>query len=120
MRVLITGGMGVIGSMVSTLFVQEGDRPVIMGRHLDRSLIRLIEDKVDIEIGDILDLPRLLEIIRTHTITHIIHTAALLSDLSNRNPPQSIAVTMNPFPMATVTSNSAAPTGVSVRGRLRG
>ncbi|MFC1817226.1 NAD-dependent epimerase/dehydratase family protein [Thermodesulfobacteriota bacterium] len=94
MNVLITGGMGVIGSMVSSLFVQEGYRPVIMGRHLDRSLIRLIEDKVDIELGDILDLPRLLSIIQSYNITHIIHTAAILSELSHKNPPQSIKISV--------------------------
>ena len=29
MRALITGGMGVIGSMVARRFVQEGHRPVL-------------------------------------------------------------------------------------------
>ena len=71
--------MGVIGSMISSRFVQEGHRPVIMARHLDRSLIRPIEDHVDIELGDVLDLPRILSIIQSYKITHIIHTAALLS-----------------------------------------
>jgi UDP-glucose 4-epimerase len=92
MKVLITGGMGVIGSMVSTRFVQEGHRPVIMARHLDRNLIRPIEDKVDIELADVLDLPRVLSIIQTHKITHIIHTAALVGAVSNQNPPQSIHI----------------------------
>lgn len=92
MKVLVTGGMGVIGSMVSSLFVDEGHRPVLMGRHPDRSLIRLIEDKVDIELGDVLDLPRVLSVIRAHGITHIIHTAAMLSDMANRNPYQGIHV----------------------------
>ena len=92
MKVLITGGMGVIGSMVSARFVQEGHRPVIMARHLDRNLIRPIEDKIDIELADVLDLPRLLSIIQTHKITHIIHTAALVGAMSNQNPPQSIHI----------------------------
>lgn len=92
MKVLITGGMGVIGSMVSSRFVQEGHRPVIMARHLDRNLIRPIEDKVDIELGDVLDLPRLLFIIQSYKITHIVHTAALVGALSNQNPPQSIHI----------------------------
>lgn len=92
MKVLITGGMGVIGSMVSSRFVQEGHRPVIMARHLDRSLIRPIEDQVDIELGDVLDLARILSIIQFYNITHIIHTAALIGTLSNQNPPQSVHV----------------------------
>ncbi len=92
MKVLITGGMGVIGSMVSARFVEEGHRPVIMARHMDRNLIRPIEDKVDIELGDVLDLPRIFSIIQTHQITHIIHTAALVGAVSNLNPPQSIHI----------------------------
>jgi len=92
MKVLITGGMGVIGSMVSSQFVQEGHRPVIMARHLDRSLIRPIENEIDIELGDVLDLPRILSIIQSHNVTHIIHTAALIGALSNKNPPQSVQI----------------------------
>jgi len=92
MKVLITGGMGVIGSMVARRFVQEGHRPVMMARHLDKSLIRPIENQVDIELGDVLDLPRIFSIIQSHEITHIIHTAALIGELSHKNPPQSIKI----------------------------
>jgi UDP-glucose 4-epimerase len=92
MKVLITGGMGVIGSMVSRRLVQDGPRPVIMARHLDRSLIRPVEEQVDIELGDVLDLPRILSIIQSYKITHIIHTAALIGDLSHKNPPQSVNI----------------------------
>ena len=92
MRVLITGGMGVIGSMVSQRFVQEGHRPVLMARHLDRNLIQSIESRVDIELGDVLDYPRLLSVIEAHKVTHIVHMAALVGAVSNKNPPQSIHV----------------------------
>lgn len=92
MNILITGGMGVIGSMAAHRFVEEGCRPVIMARHLDRNLIRPIADKVDIELGDVLDLPRILSIIQSHKITHIVHTAALIGDLSHKNPPQSVNI----------------------------
>jgi UDP-glucose 4-epimerase len=84
--------MGVIGSMVGHRFVQEGHRPIIMARHLDRNLIRPIEDQVDIELGGVLDLPRILSIIQSYKITHIIHTAALIGALSHKNPPQSIQI----------------------------
>jgi UDP-glucose 4-epimerase len=92
MKILITGGMGTIGSMVSKRFVQEGHRPVIMARHLDKSLIGPIEDKVDIELADLLDLPRIISIIQSYHITHIIHTAALLGTLSQKNPPYSVHI----------------------------
>ena len=92
MQVLITGGMGVIGSMVARKFVEEGLRPVLMARHFDANLIRPIRDRVEIELADVLDLPRILTVIKAHAITHIIHAAALIGELSNKNPPQSVHV----------------------------
>jgi nucleoside-diphosphate-sugar epimerase len=38
-KVLITGGMGVIGAEVSRKFANEGHRPVIFVRHRDDCLI---------------------------------------------------------------------------------
>jgi UDP-glucose 4-epimerase len=92
MKVLITGGMGVIGAMTTRKFVKEGHRPVVMARHLDRNLIAPIEDKIDVELADVQDFPRIIEIIQRHDITHIVHTAALVGAVSNKNPPQSIHV----------------------------
>jgi UDP-glucose 4-epimerase len=92
MNVLITGGMGVIGSMTAHKFVEEGHRPVLVARHVDKGLIRLIENQVDIEVGDVIDLPRILSIIQSRQITHIVHTAALIGELSHQNPPQSINI----------------------------
>jgi len=92
MKVLITGGMGVIGSMVSNRFVQEGHRPVVLARHLDRSFIKQIEDQMDIELGDVLDLPRILSVIQSHKVTHIMHMAALVGAMSNKNPPHSVKI----------------------------
>lgn len=92
MNVLITGGMGVIGSLVSQKFVQEGYRPVIYARHRDENLIRHILDRVEIELGDILDLPSLLRVIKKHRITHIVHTAAFVGAVSQANPALSVHV----------------------------
>jgi UDP-glucose 4-epimerase len=92
MKVLITGGMGVIGSEAARKFVQEGIRPVIYARHRDDSLIGDIKDRIDIELGDILDMPRLLETIKKHGITHIVHAAAFVGAVSQQNPALSIQV----------------------------
>ena len=82
MKVLITGGMGVIGAETSRKFVKEGHRPVIYARHRDDSLIGDIVDKVDIELGDVTDMPRLLDVIKTHKVTHIVHAAAFVGAVS--------------------------------------
>ena len=66
MKVMITGGMGVIGAEASRRFVREGHRPVVVARHRDDRLVADIKDKIDFEAGDVLDLPRLLDIIKRH------------------------------------------------------
>ena len=92
MKVLITGGMGVIGAETSRKFVKEGHRPVIYARHRDDNLIGDIADKIDIELGDVNDLPRLLDVIKRHGITHIVHAAAFVGAVSQANPALSIQV----------------------------
>ena len=92
MKALITGGMGVIGAETSRKFVKEGHRPVIFARHRDESLIGDILDKVDIELGDILDMPRILQAIKKHKVTHVVHTAAFVGAVSAANPALSIQV----------------------------
>ena len=92
MRVLITGGMGVIGAEASRKFVREGHRPVLYSRHRDESLIRDIVDKVDIELGSILDRARLAEVFISRGITHVVHTAAYISALSAKHPAESVEI----------------------------
>jgi UDP-glucose 4-epimerase len=91
-KVLITGGMGVIGAETSRKFVREGYRPVIFARHRDDKLVGDIVDAIDFEAGDILDMPRLLGVIKQHKITHIVHAAAFVGAMSAANPALSIQV----------------------------
>lgn len=95
MKVLITGGMGVIGAEASRRFVKEGYRPVIFARHRDNNLISDIVDKVDIELGDVTDLPRLMDVIKRNEISHIVHAAAFVGAVSQANPALSINVNVN-------------------------
>lgn len=92
MKVLITGGMGVIGAEASRKFVREGHRPVIYARHRDDKLVSDITDDIDFEAGDILDLPRLLDVIKRHKVTHIVHAAAFVGAVSAANPALSMQV----------------------------
>ena len=92
MRVLITGGMGVIGAETSRKFVKEGHRPVIFARHRDDSLIADVLDKIDFEQGDVLDMPRILQAIKKHQVTHVVHAAAFVGAVSAANPALSIQV----------------------------
>ncbi len=92
MKVLITGGMGVIGAETSRKFVKEGHRPVIFARHRDDSLIGDIADRIDFEQGDVLDMPRILQAIKKHKATHVVHAAAFVGAVSAGNPALSIQV----------------------------
>jgi UDP-glucose 4-epimerase len=92
MRVLITGGMGVIGAEATRKFVGEGHRPVLYSRHRDESLISDILDKVDIDLGSILDRGRLTEVFKSRSITHVVHTAAYISALSAKHPAESVEI----------------------------
>jgi UDP-glucose 4-epimerase len=92
MKVLITGGMGVIGAETSRRFVKEGHRPVVFARHRDDSLIPDILDKIDFEQGDVLDMPRILQAIKKHGVTHVVHAAGFVGAVSAANPALSIQV----------------------------
>jgi UDP-glucose 4-epimerase len=92
MKVFITGGMGVVGAETTRRFVREGHRPVIFARHRDESLIGDILDKVDIELGDVTDMPCLLHAIKKHQVTHIVHAGGLVSALAHANPPLGVQV----------------------------
>ena len=87
MKVLITGGMGIMGAETSRKFVKEGHRPVVFARSRNEMLIRDILDKIDIELGDVTDLVRLMHVIKKHKVTHIVHAAGLTSAGCNANPP---------------------------------
>jgi UDP-glucose 4-epimerase len=92
MKVLITGGMGVIGAEATRKFVLEGHRPVVYARRRDERLIGDILDRVDIELGDITDAARLTEVLQQHAITHIVHAAGYVSAPSAANVPLGIQV----------------------------
>src|ERR1700745_4401916 len=90
MKVLITGGMWRVGGEASRRFVREGPRPIIFARHRDEWLIRDILEEVDIELGDVLDMPRLLDVIKRHRVTHIVHAAAFVGAASAATPALSV------------------------------
>src|SRR5262245_53021260 len=92
MKVLITGGMGVIGAETSRKFVKEGHRPVVFARHRDDSLIGDIIDKVDFEQGDVLDMPRVLQAITMHQVPNLVHAVDLVGAGSGANPAFGIQV----------------------------
>jgi len=91
MAILVTGGMGAIGSFVTRRLVEIGEMPVVYSRHKDTVLLSDIEDKMRIVEGDLLDFDKLLQTVKTYGIDRIIHASAMLSEAGS-NPAMAIRV----------------------------
>jgi len=103
--VMVTGGLGVIGSLVVRRLLEEGHTCVIFdNRATDTSLVADLLPRVSVEAGDITDLAHLLAIIRRHHVERVIHMAAVLDLLDHERPPLTMAAnvhgTMNVFEAA--------------------
>ena len=59
---------------------------------LPRLVIGDIADRIDFEQGDVLDMPRVLQAIKKHQVTHVVHAAAFVGAVSAANPALSIQV----------------------------
>ncbi|MFC1972456.1 NAD-dependent epimerase/dehydratase family protein [Chloroflexota bacterium] len=86
MNVLVTGGLGVIGSWVTRQLLEEGHRPVIYENRTDPLLVPDIIDDLEIVIGDILDLPTLIRTMKTYRIQCVCHLAGRLGQAAQANP----------------------------------
>ncbi|MCL6563255.1 MAG: NAD(P)-dependent oxidoreductase [Firmicutes bacterium] len=86
MRILVTGGTGVIGSWVTRRLVQMGEKPVVLTSRGDTSLIADVASAVTVESGDVRDLGRLMRIVHTHRIDCIVHFAALMPPQCQADP----------------------------------
>ncbi|MFX0195184.1 MAG: NAD-dependent epimerase/dehydratase family protein [Candidatus Hodarchaeota archaeon] len=83
MSVLVTGGTGLIGANTARKFANSGYDVVcydVLPRKID--LLNEVPKKIRVEVGDIRDLSRLLDLIERFDIEGIIHTAAWLGNLS--------------------------------------
>jgi UDP-glucose 4-epimerase len=92
MSILITGGTGSIGSFVTRTLVGKGMVPVLYARHKNTPFLNDIEDHIVYVQGDVLDLDKLIETIRTYKIERVIHMAAVMSAPSDANPPMAVRV----------------------------
>lgn len=86
-RILITGGLGAIGSFATRRFVEEGLRPVVLDTRPDFALVRDIQDRFDFVPGDVTDLPALMRVVREHEVGRIVHLAAVMPPAAQENPP---------------------------------
>lgn len=86
MTVMITGGVGAIGSNVARILVERGERVVIYDRILpspNNTIIGGLGDKVVAETGNVADLASVLNVVTRHRVDGIIHCAAMLPPHEN-------------------------------------
>ncbi len=86
MNILVTGGLGVNGAWVTRQLLEQGHRPVVYENRMDTLLVPDIMHKIDIVIGDILDLSTVIRTVKEYNIQCICHLAALMPGASQANP----------------------------------
>jgi UDP-glucose 4-epimerase len=92
MTVLVTGGLGAIGSWVLRELVGRGERPLVYDARADMSLVPELVDAIDLRVGDILDLPQILRLGQEFGVERILHLAALMPPPAQANPYQGFRV----------------------------
>jgi len=106
MNILVTGAAGFLGSALSALLKEEGH--AVVG--YDRRAPQFADERfLSYVQGDLLDLPLLIETIRTYGVERIIHTAAV------SHPVEAIGI-----PYQTVMTNAVGTTNVFEAARLTG
>ncbi|MFB6134314.1 MAG: NAD-dependent epimerase/dehydratase family protein, partial [Halanaeroarchaeum sp.] len=92
--ILITGGTGFIGAYTAANAVENGDDVVVFDVSSDETILEKLDvaDRVEVIEGDITETTSVFEAIKTTGATHVIHLAALLTNLSNQYPRRAIDV----------------------------
>ncbi|MFC1907436.1 NAD-dependent epimerase/dehydratase family protein, partial [Chloroflexota bacterium] len=85
MNILVTGGLGVNGAWITRQLLDEGYRPVIYENRIDTTLVPDIADKLDIVMGDILDIASVIRVLKEYKINCVIHLAALMPGTAQTN-----------------------------------
>jgi len=90
MRLLITGGTGLIGRYLTARAAEAGLSAVVYARRRWPEAISLASS-VEAEAGDVRDLPRLLEVVQRYNVNVVVHLAGLLTQ-AERYPSEAFAV----------------------------
>jgi nucleoside-diphosphate-sugar epimerase len=91
MRVLLTGGYGCIGCWIVRNLLERGDQVWVYDLKEDTRRLRQVLrtdqlDWIDFVQGDVTDVGRLIEVLRHHSITHVIHLAGLQVPVCRADP----------------------------------
>src|SRR4051794_8749427 len=90
--VLVTGGFGAIGSFVVRRLVSEGHRVVVFSPHENYALVPDVASQITFACGDVQDRAVLESAVRDNGVRRIIHLAAALGGILERDPPEGYRV----------------------------
>jgi UDP-glucose 4-epimerase len=107
-KVLVTGGLGMVGSMVCRRLLASSRQPVIYDMGGNTGLITDIAGNCVIERGDVCDLPRLMGVVAEHRPVAIMHIAG------------QIGPHVEQFPWASLNANLVGTATVFECARLAG
>mgnify|MGYP001299846175 CR=1 FL=1 len=95
-KILVTGALGQIGSELTMRLREEygNDNVVASSRRVKEGFEELIESG-PFEIVDVVDGKQISEVVRKHNIDTIVHLAAILSAVGEKNPQAAWNVNMN-------------------------
>jgi nucleoside-diphosphate-sugar epimerase len=91
MAVLVTGGCGLIGSMLTRMLVEKGEKVYVMDIHLRPEKFSGIAGSLTLWQGDLGNFAKVLEAVRESAPRVIFHLGGMLSLPSNADPQSSFA-----------------------------
>lgn len=86
MRILVTGGVGVNGAVVTRKLLARGVIPVLVDKRPDFSLLADLRDDIEFSELDITDFSRVSDFLATRRIDRIIHLAAFIDPNMDNEP----------------------------------
>lgn len=92
MATLVLGGTGFIGSTIVHKLVDLGERVVCLDIAPGASTPRSLGDKVEILSGDITKIDEILNVMKSHRVTRVVHLAAILNISSGRDCHSAVTV----------------------------
>lgn len=95
MAILITGGTGFLGSYLARHLLAEGEGPIVLfDPFVNQENVADLGDRVTIVVGDQSEAIEVLEVVRKHAITEIVHLGYAIGELNNQ-PERAIQVNVN-------------------------
>jgi nucleoside-diphosphate-sugar epimerase len=92
MSILVTGGTGFIGGHVLRGLVKKEHEVVALDSMPDVEWINDIVERIAIVKGEVQDLPIIINTLRKFRVTHIVHTASMLTAASRERPSAAFSV----------------------------